>query len=164
MYILKTRYILKKMLELKQSFTLVNGRTCSVSNWRSRSTLWRLVRSSIHQPSLDQRRHNDTAGVRARMWIPGQRRLRPVMAVDTRTHIEHLASEPGAAESPRGGCCMVQEGQHRRTTTVWIRVTRSPGGLKSGCDSVDWPHRDGGSWPHFATRRAVVTKLFGPTR
>ena len=34
----------------------------------------------------------------------------------------------------------------------------------SGCDSVGWPHRDGGRWPHFATRRAVVTKLFGPTR
>jgi len=35
---------------------------------------------------------------------------------------------------------------------------------KVGCDSVGWPHRDGGRWPHFATRRAVVTKLFGPTR
>jgi hypothetical protein len=33
-----------------------------------------------------------------------------------------------------------------------------------GCDSVGWPHRDGGRWPHFATRRAVVTELFGPTR
>jgi hypothetical protein len=34
----------------------------------------------------------------------------------------------------------------------------------SGCDSVGWPRRDGGRWLHFATRRAVVTKLFGSTR
>jgi hypothetical protein len=36
--------------------------------------------------------------------------------------------------------------------------------LTVGRDSVIWPHRDGGGWPHFATRRAVVTELFGPTR
>jgi len=33
-----------------------------------------------------------------------------------------------------------------------------------GCDSVGWPHRVGGSWPHVSTRWAVLTELFGPTR
>src|SRR5690349_9114605 len=32
----------------------------------------------------------------------------------------------------------------------------------AGRDSVGWPHRDGHSWPHFSTRWAVVTELFGP--
>jgi hypothetical protein len=45
------------------------------------------------------------------------------------------------------------------------KATKKESDLPSaGCDSVGWPHRVGGSWPQFSTRRAVVTELFGPIR
>ena len=40
----------------------------------------------------------------------------------------------------------------------------SCGGRRIGCDSVKWPHGDGGKWPHLPTRRGVVTQLSDPGR
>jgi hypothetical protein len=42
------------------------------------------------------------------------------------------------------------------------RLPRYVGGLP-GCDSVEWPRRDGDKWLRLATRLAVVTEISGPT-
>ena len=47
-------------------------------------------------------------------------------------------------------------GQHYDETVVF------PAHAATGCDSVEWPHRGGGKWPHLATRRAFVTELSAP--
>ena len=52
----------------------------------------------------------------------------------------------------------------KAVTTAWMTVIFIMAGtaVTVGCDSVEWPHRGGGKWPHLATRRAFVTELLAP--
>jgi len=77
------------------------------------------------------------------------------------------AGSPGRALHRRrgSGVAAAQPGMVRARSALLAGPSASLYGVGApGCDSVKWPHGDGGKWPHLPTRRGVVTQLCSPGR